>query len=83
MSKRLQVVLNDSEAREIKRLARLQRITVSEWVRHALRSARQQVPRSGAEKKLQIVRAAAGHSYPSGEMNQILREIEQGYLNQS
>ena len=37
MSKRLQVILDDAELREIQRIARRQRLTVAEWVRQALR----------------------------------------------
>jgi hypothetical protein len=79
MSKRLQVVLDDAEAREIKRLARMHRMTVSEWVRQALRIVRRQQPRLDVDKKLQIIRAAVRHAYPTGDINQILSEIEQGY----
>jgi hypothetical protein len=79
MSKRLQVVLDDAEAREIKRLARMQRMTVSEWVRQALRIVRRQQPRLDVDKKLQIIRAAVRHSYPTGDIDQVLSEIERGY----
>jgi len=80
MSKRLQVVLDDAEAREIRRLARSRRMTVSEWVRQALRVARRQEPETEQTKKLQIVHASLRHSYPAPDINQMLSEIEQGYL---
>ncbi len=80
MSKRLQVVLDDSEAREIRRLARSRRMTVSEWVRQALRFARRQEPETDQARKLQVVHASVGHSYPVSEINEVLAEIEQGYL---
>ncbi len=80
MSKRLQVVLDESEMREIQRAARRHRMTVAEWVRQVLRSARRQEPRTDARKKLEIVRAAARHSFPAGEIQQILADIERGYL---
>jgi hypothetical protein len=83
MSKRLQVVLEDSEAREVRRLARMQHMTVSEWVRQALRTVRRQEPGTDGAKKLQVVRAAAQHAFPTGDMDQILSEIEHGYLNRS
>ena len=79
MSKRLQVVLEDAEAREIRRLARRQRMTVSEWVRQALRLARKQEPETDQTRKLQIVRAAVRHSYPTADIEQMLAEVEQGY----
>jgi post-segregation antitoxin (ccd killing protein) len=39
-SKRLQVLLDEAELREIQRAARAQNITVAAWVRQALRAAR-------------------------------------------
>jgi hypothetical protein len=80
MSKRLQVVLDDVEAREIRRLARNRRMTVSEWVRQALRTARRQEPETDQTKKLQVVRASMKHSYPVTDIDRMLQEIEQGYL---
>ncbi|HEX6314756.1 MAG TPA: hypothetical protein VFZ73_07850 [Gemmatimonadaceae bacterium] len=44
MSKRLQVLLEESELAEIRRAARLSRMTVAEWVRQALRRARREEP---------------------------------------
>lgn len=79
MSKRLQVVMDDAELREIKRIARRSRMTVSEWVRQALRTARRQEPLAPVDRKLQVVREAARNSYPTGDIGQILDEIEQGY----
>jgi hypothetical protein len=80
MSKRLQVLLEESELREIRRSARRQRMTVAEWVRQALRLARRNEPRSDAGKKLQVVRAAAEHSFPTADIGKMLDQIEQGYL---
>lgn len=56
MSKRLQVLLDEPEMREIRRIARRQKMTVAEWVRQALRAARSE-PEDPA-KKLAIVRTA-------------------------
>ena len=71
--------MDDAELREIKRIARRNRMTVSEWVRQALRAARRQEPLAPAERKLQVVREAARHGYPTGDIGQILDEIERGY----
>lgn len=79
MSKRLQVILDDAELREIKHAARAHRLTVAEWVRQALRAARAQTPRGDAARKLQVVRAAAAHSFPAGAIDTMLAEIESGY----
>ena len=79
MSKRLQVILDDREMREIQRTAQRQQMTVAEWVRQALRSARRQVPATDTKKKLGVIREATRHSFPTGNIDQILREIDQGY----
>jgi hypothetical protein len=75
----LQVLLHEDELREIQRIARTRRMTVAEWVRQALRSAGEGEPLREASKKLDVVRAAARHSYPTGDIEQMLGEIERGY----
>jgi hypothetical protein len=79
MSKRLQVLLEESELRDIQRSARRSRMTVAEWVRQALRAARRSEPRSDVGKKLQVVRAAAEYSFPTADIGEMLDQIEQGY----
>jgi hypothetical protein len=80
MSKRLQVLLDDAELREIRRIARRHRMTVAEWVRQALRSARRREPSGDLQRKLAVVRAAIAHEGPTGDIGQMLVEIEEGYL---
>ncbi len=72
--------LDDREMREIQAIARRNRQTVAEWVRQALRAARRQEPSSDARKKLEVIRAAGQHSFPTGDISRILGEIERGYL---
>jgi len=81
MSKRLQVLLEEPELREIQRLARRERMTVAEWVRQALRAARRETPRSEPSKRLQVIRAAARHSFPTADIDEMLGQIERGYLD--
>jgi len=78
MSKRLQVLLEESELRELRRLARRSNTTVAEWVRRALRAARRSEPVRDADRKLAAVRAAARHAFPTADIEQMLAEIEQG-----
>lgn len=54
-------------------------LTVAEWVRGALRAARQREPARGAERKLAAVRAASQHAFPTAHIAQMLAEIERGY----
>jgi 16S rRNA C1402 N4-methylase RsmH len=79
MAKRLQVILQDPEYREIKRVARARHMSLAEWVRQALQQAGRQEPRGSVEKKLQAIRAAVKHEFPTGDINQMLAEIESGY----
>ena len=79
MTKRLQVILKDPEYREIQRVARSRRMSIAEWVRQALESARRQEPMGSISKKLDSVRIAAQHEYPAGDIQTMLAEIEAGY----
>lgn len=80
MSKRLQVLLPDKEMSDIQRLAKRESLTVGEWVRRALREARSIRPAAAPEVKLKAVRRAVTHSFPTAGIEQMLGEIEQGYL---
>jgi len=79
MSKRLQVLLDEPELRELREAARRQRVPVSEWVRRALREARQREPRGDMDIKLRAVRAASRHEFPTADIDEMLGEIERGY----
>ena len=79
MSKRLQVLLPDPEMDEIRRLARRERLTVGEWVRGTLHEARSRQPVHDPQVKLKAVRRAAGYSFPTAGIEQMLEEIERGY----
>ena len=79
MSKRLQVLLDEGEFDEIRRLARQRNVTVADWVRDALRAARRRRPSSDAAKKLAAVREAAKHGFPTSDIRTMLAEIERGY----
>lgn len=83
MSKRLQVLLAEAEFREIQRIARAQRVTVAEWVRQTLRAARQREPVEDIGTKIAVIRAATRHAFPTGDIGQILAEIERGYIAES
>ena len=80
MAKRLQVILQDPEYREIQRVARSRRMSIAEWVRQALAVARRQEPMGNVSQKLEAIRAAARHSYPTADIDTMLAEIEAGYL---
>ena len=79
MSKRLQVLLDESEVTEIRRAARLNRMTVAEWVRQALRRARREEPATDSRRKLAAVREANRAAHPTADIDHMLTEIERGY----
>ena len=78
MTKRLQVLFDDDEYRDLQRTAREDRMTVAEWVRQALRVARFD-RRRAAEAKLHAVAEAARHEFPTADIDDMLGEIEEGY----
>jgi hypothetical protein len=79
MAKRLQVILQDVEYREIQRMARSRHMSIAEWVRQALDLARRREPVGDIGKKLEVIRAATRHEYPVSDIREMLAEIEKGY----
>lgn len=80
MAKRLQVILQDPEYREIQRMAKSRSMSLAEWVRQALDLARRREPLGDVGKKLDAIRSAARHEYPVSDIEGMLAEIEKGYL---
>lgn len=79
MTKRLQVILEDPDYREIQRAARSRHMSLAEWVRQALERARRHEPLGTVEKKLEAIRTAARHESPTADIDTMLEEIERGY----
>lgn len=79
MSKRLQVVVSEEDLERYERSAESAGVSLSEWVRQALRAAEHQVSVRDIEPKLAAVRKALTYSYPSPDIEQMLSEIEDGY----
>jgi hypothetical protein len=82
VAKRLQVILQEPEYREIQRIARLRHMSIAEWVRQALEVARRREPTRSIDKKLAVIRAAARHQFPTTDIDEMLAEIEKGYLGE-
>lgn len=59
-------------------MALARRMSVPEWVRQAFDLARRRESGAGAGKKLEVIRAAARHDFPSGDIGSMLAEIESG-----
>jgi hypothetical protein len=83
MSKRLQVVLADAELQRFARAAERRGLTLSEWVRQALRSAERASALGDPDRKLRAIRSAARYAFPAPDIEQMLAEIECGYSQDS
>ena len=79
MAKRLQVIIDDTEYRDVQRAARLRHMTLAEWVRQAMVQARRNEPGREAGSKLEVIRAAVRMEFPTGDIDRMLDEIERGY----
>jgi hypothetical protein len=79
MAKRLQVIIQDPEYRDIQRAARLRHMSIAEWVRQALVQARRSEPSREVASKLEAIRAAARMDFPTADIDRMLEEIERGY----
>jgi len=77
MSKRIRVVVDDAEFRQILAEASKAEVSVSEWVRLTLRAALA-VPSNVIDRKLRAVRAALSHDFPTADLDIMLREVEAG-----
>ena len=54
-------------------------MTTAEWVRRSLCAARDAEAGADVGQKLAAIRTAAAFSFPTGEIDTILAEIERGY----
>ncbi len=79
MSKRLQVLFDEDELTKLQEIARQNRMTLAEWVRQALREARAEQPVRLAALKRQAVRRAMEHEFPTGDIDEMIAQIERGY----
>ena len=76
MSTRLQVRLDDADMKEIPTIACRNGMTVAAWVRRAIRAAKAEEPAADPQRKLDALRAAVSHSFPTADIEEMLAEIE-------
>lgn len=79
MSKRLQVLLDDAEMKEIRAIAKRRGMTVADWVRGALRAAMAESQALILFASCKALRAATEHSFPTADIEEMLAQIEKGY----
>jgi len=82
MSKRLQVVIGDADLTGYERTAKAAGLTLSEWVRQALRAAQRESSDGDVEAKLALIRRAASYEIGGSEVDidTMLAETEAGRL---
>jgi fatty acid-binding protein DegV len=82
MSKRLQVVIGDADLLGYERTARASGLSLSEWVRQALRVAQRESSDGDVEAKLAVIRKAASYRFPVADIDTMLAETEAGRLDE-
>ncbi len=75
----MQVLIDDADFRRMQAAAKVRGVSLAEWVRGHLRDAVRATPTGSMQRKLDAVRAASQHAYPSADIEQMLEEIERGY----
>ncbi|MBM4198117.1 MAG: antitoxin [Gammaproteobacteria bacterium] len=79
MTKRLQVLFDDTEYAALQAAAASRGMTVAEWVRQTLAAARREASTADIDRKLAAIRAAVRHSAPTGPIERLTSEVERGY----
>jgi hypothetical protein len=76
MPKTLQITLNNSEYLSLSRAACERHVSMAELVREALGLSQTRPGQKSVRQKLEAIRAAAKHSYPTGDIREMLAEID-------
>jgi hypothetical protein len=78
MSKRLQIVMPDDEYRAVARAAKQRGKPISQLVRESLRQAVAEDAEQDPDKRIAAVLRFARFSGPTGDIDQLIDEIERG-----
>jgi hypothetical protein len=81
MSKRLQVLLPDDEMEAVRKQAKLENLSIGEYVRRALRESDFRRPSRSAGAKLSSIRQAVLQAFPTADIDRMNSELKQGYQN--
>ena len=65
---------------KVERIARIKGMSIGEWVNESLRKAVVEAPEA-AEAMRQVIHEAGEVNAPTADIEQMLREIESGYLD--
>lgn len=80
MSIRLQILMDEEELEDIRELSRVEGLTVSAWVRRAIRHERLDRPGKSVRNKQKILQQALEYSFPTADYEEMAAEIEEDYL---
>ena len=83
MSKRLQVLIDPLEYATYRKQAKIQGLSVGEWVRRSLKqvlSASPEHPQK-TNQKIKKIRQFSAYKFPTADIEDMLAEIEKGYLS--
>lgn len=72
--------MDDAELHRYEDSAAALGLSLSAWVRMALRAAEREVASGDVDHKLAAIREAFDRSFPSPDIDTMLSEIEHGYL---
>ena len=79
MTKRLQVLFDETEYAALQAAATSRGMTMAEWVRQALAAARREASTADVDRKLAAIRAAVRHAGPTGPIERVIGETERSY----
>ena len=78
MSKRMQILVPDAEYKEVLRITKNMGTSVADWVRDLISEGIQKRQRKSADAKIAAVLRYAKFKGPTGSIDQILKEIDEG-----
>ena len=81
MTKRLQILVSEAELEQLRISARADNVSMGEWIRKAMHRSFSEPEARTVEAKLLAIREAMKFNAPTADIDQMNREIEQGYLS--
>jgi hypothetical protein len=79
VTKRLQVLFDETEYAALQAAATSRGMTMAEWVRQALAAARREASTADVDRTLAAIRAAVRHAGPTGPIERVIGETERSY----
>ena len=80
MKKICQVLMEDTEYEDIKHIASRRKMTVEQWIEATVSEARADYHRR-VERIRRVIEEASHKNFPTADIEDMLKEIESGYLD--